>query len=122
MFGSKSQFNDLCYEVVSNLKIRYPNIKRIYVRAEYPIIRDDYLKYLLSMYEDTCFTEKAINARRSVYVERNNEMINKCRYCVFYYDESKVVLENDIVIRKSGTWIAYNYAEKAKRIIFNVYN
>ena len=47
LFGSKSRFNDLCYEVVSELKQRYPHIKRVYVRAEYPVIGKQYENYLL---------------------------------------------------------------------------
>ena len=34
LFGSKSQFDDLCYDAVSELKNEHPEIKRIYVRAE----------------------------------------------------------------------------------------
>ncbi len=29
LFGSKSEFNDLCYTIVSHLKEKYPTIKRI---------------------------------------------------------------------------------------------
>ena len=35
LFGSKSQFDSLCLEQVTNLKEKYPYIKRVYVRAEY---------------------------------------------------------------------------------------
>ena len=31
LFGSKSCFNDLCYDVVTELQSKYPHIKRIYV-------------------------------------------------------------------------------------------
>ena len=47
LFGSKSRFNDLCYEIVTEIKEKYPNIKRIYVRAEYPIVNDTYKAYML---------------------------------------------------------------------------
>ena len=40
LFGSKSQFNSLCKEIVTEIKEKYPNIKRIYVRAEYPYISE----------------------------------------------------------------------------------
>lgn len=39
LFGSKSRFNNLCLELVTEIKEKYPHIKRIYVRAEYPDIR-----------------------------------------------------------------------------------
>ena len=35
MFGSKSRFDELCLEVVTKIKEKYPNVKRIYVRAVY---------------------------------------------------------------------------------------
>ena len=46
LFGSKSAFDTLCYNTVSKLKERYPHIKRIYVRAEYPYIDESYKLYL----------------------------------------------------------------------------
>ena len=36
LFGSKSRFNSLCFEIVTEIKEKYPHIKRVYVRAEYP--------------------------------------------------------------------------------------
>ena len=88
LFGSKSHFNDLCYEIVSELKEKYHHIKRVYVRAEFPVIDESYERYLLSRYEDTYFPENLINAGRSVYVQRNYEMVDRSRYCLVYYDKS----------------------------------
>ena len=34
-FGSKSEFNSLCHKVVSDLKEKYPHIKRVYVTQFY---------------------------------------------------------------------------------------
>lgn len=86
LFGSKSRFNDLCLEIVSELKEKYPDIKRIYVRAEYKYIDDDYKNYLLKSYEDTYFPENIAKAGKAVYVQRNFEMIDKSKFCVVYYD------------------------------------
>lgn len=36
LFGSKSRFDSLCLETVTGLKEKYPHVKRIYVRAEFP--------------------------------------------------------------------------------------
>ena len=115
LFGSKSQFNDLCLELVTDLKEKHPHIKRIYVRAEYPYINDDYKKYLLEKYEDTYFPERALNSGRAVYVERNFEMIDKSRFCIVYYDEQIAPTK-----RKSGTKIALDYALKQECQIINV--
>ena len=113
LFGSKSRFNSLCYELVTNLKEKYPHIKRIYVRAEFPVINDDYKAYLLELYEDTFYPEKIKGSGRAAYVERNYEMINKSKYCIVYFDEA-----NAPTTRKSGTRIALNYAVKQKRKIY----
>ena len=107
LFGSKSRFNSLCLELVTEIKEKYPHIKRIYVRAEYPDINEQYKNYLLESYEDTYYPEKILNSGRAAYVERNYEMIDNSHYCIVYYDES-----NAPTIRKSGTKIALNYAIK----------
>ena len=115
LFGSKSRFNDLCYDIVTGAKERYPHIKRIYIRAEFPVIDDDYRNYLLKRYEDTVFPEKLINAGRSVYVQRNYEMIDRSQYCLVYYDKSSKPHN-----RKSGTDIALEYATKHKKEIIQI--
>ena len=110
LFGSKSQFDSLCLDLVTRLKERYPHIKRIYIRAEYPVISEDFKEYLLKIYDETYFPEKIIGAGKASYVKRNYEMIDKSNYCVFYYMQLN---------RKSGTKIALDYAVKhEKKIIF----
>lgn len=113
LFGSKSQFIELCLEIVSEFKEKYPYIRRIYIRAEYPYINESYRNYLSESYEDTYYPEKIINAGKSVYVERNYEMIDKSDYCVIYYNKSAT----DSYNRKSGTKIAYEYAKKKNKNI-----
>ena len=39
-FGSKSQFDDLCHKIVTELKEKYPHLKRIYVRSAFQHIPD----------------------------------------------------------------------------------
>ena len=107
LFGSKSRFNSLCLELVTEIKEKYPHIKRIYVRAEYPDINEQYINYLLESYEDTYYPEHIRSSGRAAYVERNYEMINKSQFCIVYYDEPNVP-----TTRKSGTKIALDYAVK----------
>ena len=114
LFGSKSQFNTLCLEIVSKYKEKYPHIKRVYVRAEYPYIKEDYKKYLLENYEDTYYPEKIKKAGKAVYIKRNYEMIEKSHFCIFYYNESVTPLD-----RNSGTKIALKYAIKHGKQIVN---
>jgi len=110
LFGSKSMFNDLCHKTVTKIKEKYPHIKRIYVRAEYPYIEDNYKQYLLERYEDTYYPEKLKNAGKAVYVERNCEMIDNSNFCVIYYYHKNLPKN-----RKSGTKIAFDYAMKQKK-------
>ncbi len=110
LFGSKSRFNSLCQDTVTEIKEKYPHIKRIYVRAEYPYISEYYKTYLLESYEDTYSPEKILNSGRAAYVERNYEMIDNSHYCIVYYDK-----QNAPTTRKSGTKIALNYAIKRKK-------
>ena len=114
LFGSRSEFNSLCLELVTVIKEKYPYIKRIYVRAEYPHISESYKNYLLERYEDTYYPKKMLNSGRAAYVERNFEMIDNSRFCIFYYDKQTIT-----TARKSGTKIALDYAIKQRKKIIN---
>lgn len=125
--GSKSDFDILCRKVVSELKEKYTHIKRIYIRAEYEHINEDYEKYLLESCDETYYSERARHAGKAVYVERNCEMIDKSDYCIVYYKDSYLPPErkscrNDLFYYqpKSGTYIAYQYALKKNKEIINV--
>lgn len=115
LFGSKSEFDNLCHNVVTELKEKNADIKRIYVRAEYPYIDDEYRQYLLQGYEDTYFPDKIIRAGKASYIERNYEMIEKSNYCIVYYDENYAPAKT-----KSGTKTAYEYAKRKGLCIVNV--
>ena len=126
-FGSKSEFDDLCHKVVTELKKKYPEIKRIYVRSAFQHIPDWYEDSLLQHYEDTYFPEHMEKAGRASYVERNQEMINKSDFCVIYYDENYLPPRRKNSRReltdyqpKSGSAVAYEYAMKKNRFIINV--
>lgn len=127
LFGSKSEFDKLCLEVVTELKDKYPHIRRIYVRAEYEYISDGYKKYLLQSYDDTYYPERISGSGRAAYVERNQIMIDCSDICVVYYNENYLPPKRKNSRRdltdyqpKSGTKIAYEYAQKKKKDIVNV--
>ena len=121
LFGSKSNFDDLCLLLVSTMKEFYPHIKRIYVRSVYPELSESYLQYLLTLYDETYMPKQAENAGRASYVRRNQEMIDRSDFIVFYYDERYAPKP----VRQSGTKRAYEYAvrknKEAKKKIINVY-
>ena len=127
LFGSKSQFDKLCLSVVTEFKKKYPHIRRIYVRAEFPYISEDYTSYLLKSYDHTYYPEMMVNAGKAVYVERNCEMIDNSSYCVIYYDENYMPPRRKICKRdlfdyqpNSGTKRAYDYAVKKGLKIVNL--
>ena len=69
----------------------------------------------MNNYEETYFPKKITKAGKSIYIERNFEMIDKSKYCITYYDEFYQPPQK----RKSGTKIAYEYAIKKKRTVIN---
>ena len=117
LFGSKSAFDDLCHEIVSEIREEFPYLKRVYVRAEFPHINEDYTAYLLRFYEETYFPPRIERAGRAVYVERNFEMIEKSKFCVVYYDP-----EYSAGKRRSGTAIAVERAKKRGCVVLNLFD
>ncbi|MBQ8320339.1 MAG: DUF1273 family protein [Clostridia bacterium] len=119
LFGSKSAFDDLCFDIVTELKAEYPDIRLVYARNMYPVLSDYYEEYLLEFYDETYFPKRIENAGRASYVERNQEMIDASDFCVFYYDENYRPIERAKGfggIPRSGTAVAFSYAErKSKR-------
>lgn len=129
LFGSKSRFDRLCLDTVSLLRTKHPHIKRIYVRAEFPDIDDRYRDYLLERYEDTFFPDNIRNAGRASYIKRNQIMIDLCRFCVVYYDESYLPPRRKNSKKtltdyqpRSGTKYAFEYAVKKNIEIINILN
>lgn len=127
LFGSMSDFNDLSWEIVTELKKSYPYIKRIYVRSAFQYISRTYEEYLLKSYEETYFPLKLENAGKLSYLKRNCEMIDNSTFCVFYYDKNyipplKSVGRNSLFStrRNSGTKLAYEYAIKREKEIINL--
>lgn len=125
LFGSRSRFDLICLETVTAIKKKYPYIKRVYVRAEYPYINKSYETFLLERYDETYFPEKILGAGKAIYIERNYEMIEQSGYCIVYYDESytprsKKESSNAVIEqkkRKSGTKTALEFAIKKNRKI-----
>lgn len=127
LFGSKSNFDEIAWQLVTKLKEKHPFIKRVFVRSSFMQIDNSYKEYLLEYYEETYFPLKIENARKLSYVERNYEMIDKSDFCIFYYNPNYVPPIRNLnkmlspQISKSGTKIAYEYAIKKKKEIINLY-
>ena len=141
LFGSHSNFDYLCHFIVTELKVKFPNIRRIVYtcKSEACILESERQKWeeiftqfekkeirLLGFDEEYEHKTKYISGRAG-YVERNQAMINNSDYCVFYYDESYQPERRKLYKRslsyyqpKSGTRLAFNYVKQKKKVIINI--
>ena len=117
LFGSKSEFNDLCYEVVTELKNKYPHIRRIEVRASNEYLPRIYLDITLKYYEETVFPESVGGAGYRSYIKRNQAMIDMCDILVTYFDKDFQLPAG----KTSGTRKAVEYALKKNKRIINLF-
>ncbi|MCH5164079.1 MAG: DUF1273 family protein [Clostridiales bacterium] len=144
IFGSRSDFDCLCWEVVTKLKESYPHIKRISCNAPHETVftsteeRERY-EYLFSQivkhtghyadYEEAVSSQKSLKANKNTYIMRNQEMIDGSDVCVFYYNKDYLPPRRKQSKRsvfdyqpKSGTAIAVAYALQKKKIVINIYD
>lgn len=143
-FGSKSDFDALCHEIVTDLRKKYPYIKRVAypVATENALLEKDkeriekvcfnVLKKEIDFisYEEVKSNDKLLKSGKASYVERNRLMIDESDFCVFYYDESyrperkkysKKGLNGLYTSQKSGTALAYSYALSKNKPIINLF-
>lgn len=143
LFGSRSEFDSLCWEAVTILKEKYPQIKRVCYTAPHEVAftskaeREQCEQFFSQMvkhevhyadYEEAVNSQKAIKANKNAYIMRNQEMIDASDVCVFYYDKDyKPPIRKSTnkflpdYQPKSGTAIAFAYAEQKKKRIINLY-
>ena len=119
LFGSRSKFDELCHIVVTELKEKYPNIRRVVylckhenaclVGAGMSLTRqiEEIMgrKERVLEYEERKKSDRVNSAGRACYVERNYWMIDESNFAIFHLDENNST-------KKSGTMQAYQYAEK----------
>ena len=128
IFGDHSDFDSLCYEIVTELKNEFPQIRRTHYRTDYPDTDDYTLQFLLDGYEDSVCPARVAVAGRAAYVKRNQAMIHDSDICVFYFSEEykpAVRKESKRAITsyrpKSGTKLAFDYAKALEKRIINLY-
>ena len=127
IFGDHSAFDDLCYELVTELKEKHPEIKRINFRKDYEDTNDYTMQFLIVGYEESICPKGVGSAGRASYVERNQAMIRESDVCIFYYDENYQPSRRRNSRRdlfdyqpKSGTAVAYAYAVQKKKTVYNL--
>lgn len=144
LFGSRSNFDFLCWEVVTELKEKYPNINRVCYNAPHETAftskeeRKNCERLFSQMtkqevhfadYEQTVNSQKALKANKNAYIMRNQDMIDASDVCVFYYNKDYLPpirkASNSFLPDhqpKSGTAIAFAYAIQKKKQIINLFN
>ncbi|MBO4265279.1 MAG: DUF1273 family protein [Clostridia bacterium] len=128
IFGGRSAFDDLCYELVTELKKEYPEIRRINFRCDHEDTDDYTMQFLIKGYEESICPKGVGKAGRASYVKRNRAMIFESDVCVFYYDENYLPSRRKNSRRdlcdyqpKSGTALAFQYAKSKKKTIINCF-
>lgn len=136
LFGSKSEFNALCHKVVTRLKEKYPQIKRIcypcsgegcVMEEEKLVLEAIYSKIADKEANFMCFDgkvekEELCLAGKASYIKRNQAMIDDSDFCVFYFDSNRQSQNKMYRYRKSGTALAYDYAKKQNKKIANLFH
>lgn len=129
IFGDHSEINSLCYELTTELKQTHPAIRRIKFRKDHGEADDYTMQFLREGYEESICPQGVENAGRASYVARNQAMIRESDICIFYYDESylppkRKQTKNQLSADqpKSGTALAYSYAESKKKTVINCFS
>lgn len=128
IFGDHSEFNDICYDIVTEFKKAYPQIKRINFRTNYENADSYTMRFLISGYEESIFPNGVSGSGKASYVKRNAAMISESEVCVFYYNKGYLPPKRkhnkkcvDEYQPKSGTALAYKYALSMKKRIINCF-
>ena len=131
LFGSRSKFDELCHIVVTELKQKYPYIRRVAYLCKHETAclvgagtslrqkiknltgRDEYV----GEYEEIKKSDRVNSAGYACYVERNYWIVDESDFSTLYlnFQEGK----NG---KKSGTYLAYQNLLKKKNVKFlNLY-
>ena len=112
-FGGFGEFDELCYEIVSELRIQHRQIKRIFCLSDERYLcldkRPEWLKR--QEYEEYVYLNLDFDYWYTRIYYRNCEMIKNSDFIIFYVDENK----------DGGAKKALNFARKIKKENINMY-
>ena len=111
-FGGFGMFDDLCWKVVTELKLKYANIKRIFCLSDPRHLRVNKRPRNLrdEDYEDFIYLDLDFDWWYQRIYYRNIEMINQSDFVIFCVKNTS----------NSGAYKAYQYAVKKKKNIVNM--
>ena len=113
LFGGFGEFDELCYNIISRLKVKYPKLKRIYcVHDEKYLLERKRPAYLGAMhYEEFIYLPLPFDYWYTSIYYRNCEMIERSDYIIFYAENRK----------DSGAYKALKYAKRHKKEYVNLF-
>ena len=138
LFGTNSEFTDICYDIISKKQERFKSI----IRVLYPCRENEGIKkcekeqyqklysrlfkkdITVQDYDEIIDMRHIFNAGKSVYYQRNVKMVDECDCSLFYYQNDykppkRKYSKNSIFYQpKSGTKLILDYAVKKKKKIF----
>lgn len=111
-FGGFGEFDDLCWQVVTDLKTKYPNINRIFClsdpRHQNVFKRPKWLRN--EDYEEIIYLDLKFDYWYTRIYYRNVEMVNLSDFVIFYVNHDE----------KSGAYKILQYAIKKKKQYINI--
>ncbi len=114
-FGGFGDFDECCWEIVTELKKTYSHIKRVYCleKEDWQYRKNKRPKRLADdRYEDFIYLPLTFDYWYTAIYYRNCAMIEYSDFVVFYAEEKE----------NSGAYKAYKYAVKKKKKIINFCN
>ena len=112
LFGGRSQFDRLCYNVVTELIYKYQHIQRLFANSVYPKVYDDEYKKLLTYYEDTFYPSKDCGGL--IDIEQNEVMVDLCDVALVYITSYSKRSKN------ATAEIVTDYAQKKGKRVINI--
>ena len=111
-FGGFGLFDEICWEIVTELKKKYPHIKRIFCLADSRHQRESKRpKWLKDEdYEEIVYLDLVFDYWYKRIYYRNIEIINRSDYIIFYVCHTQ----------NSGAYKAMQYAMRKKKSFENI--
>lgn len=109
LFGGFGQFDELCYQIISELKNKYNHIKRVYCLENKKYLNLFKLKYS-QYYEDFIYLNLDFDFWYKRIYFRNCEMVNKSDFILFYVNKQQ----------NSGAFKIFKYAKLKKKPLTNI--
>jgi len=83
-FNNYKKFEMYCLNILTELKFKYPNIKRIFCCNNHNIKRSQYFNK--ANYDEIVLIN-SIDKNKQTIFDYNMSLINKCNFILFYFDE-----------------------------------